>query len=145
MLSRFRKLTLILVLGSALPATGFAQSVPPACKAILSQMDTRVQTGGPTMHRYCGRFANGGEYVVVAYSNLGGKYTAYTATQSGQSVEAAPATLKDGVLRWHSVIAGVTRTVIVTYRLAPNRVLTRIARGTEGPTIVLKTDQLSRI
>ena len=87
MLSGFRKLTLIVAFGSALPATGFAQIVPPECKTILSHMNIRVQIGGPTIRRYCGRYANGGEYVVVAYSNRGGKYTAYTATQSGQNVE----------------------------------------------------------
>jgi hypothetical protein len=142
MRSRFRKLTLIVAFGSALPATGFAHVLPPACKTILTRMDVSVQNGGPTMHRYCGRYANGGEYLVVAYSSLGGTYTAYVATQSGQDVKAAPATRRNGVLRWHAVIAGITRTVIVTYRFGPNRVLTRIARGTEGPTIVLKTDPL---
>lgn len=145
MRSKLRKLTLIVAVGCTLPATGLAHAVPPACKAILSHMDTKVQNGGPTMRRYCGRYANGGEYLVVAYSNHGGKYTAYTATQSSQNIEPAPATFKNGVLVWHSVIAGVTRTVVVTYLFSPSHVLTRIARGTVGATIVLKTDRLTRI
>ncbi len=145
MLSPFCKLALIAALGSAMPGVVFAQTVPPSCKTILGQMPVAVQNGGPTMHRYCGRYANGGEYLVVAYSNHGGKYMAYIATQSSQNVEPAPATFNKGVLVWHSVIAGLTRTVVVTYLLSPSRVLTRIARGTVGSTIVLKTDQLARI
>jgi hypothetical protein len=143
--SPFSKLALIAALGSAIPGVGFAQTVPPACKTILGHLPAVVQNGGPTMHRYCGRYANGGEYVVVAYSNHGGKYMAYTATQSSKNVEPAPATFKKGVLVWHSVIAGVTRTVVVTYLLSPSHVLTRIARGTVGSTIILETDRLARI
>lgn len=140
-----RKVALVAAVIALLPAAGFAQTVPPACKNILSRMDAAVQNGGPTVHRYCGRYANGGEYLVVAFSKQGGNYTAYTATQSGQDFEPAPARLKHGVLSWHSVIAGVTRTVVITYLFAPNKVLTRIARGTEGATIILKTDRLARM
>ncbi len=146
MLGAFRNGVLIAALGVAVSVAGFAKNVPAPCNSILSHMDASVQNGGPKMHRYCGRFANGGEYLVVAYSNQGGKYTAYTATQSDQKIEPSPATLnKDGVLVWHAVIAGMTRTVVFTYLLAPNHVLTRIARGTEGATITLKTDRLKRI
>lgn len=145
MLNPFCKLALISALGSAMPGVVLAQTVPPSCKAILGHMPPAVQNGGPTMHRYCGRFANGGEYLVVAYSNHGGNYMAYIATQSNQNVAPAPATFKNGVLVWHAVIAGVTRTVVVTYLLSPSHVLTRIARGTVGNTIILKTDQLGRI
>ncbi len=145
MLGPFRKLAFVAALGSAVPGVGFAQTVPTACTTILSHMAAAVQNGGPTMHRYCGRFANGGEYLVVAYSNHGGKFTAYIATQSDQNVAPAPATFKNGVLVWHSVIAGVTRTVVVTYLLSPGHKLTRIARGTVGSTIILKTDRLVKI
>jgi hypothetical protein len=145
MLRLVRPLTMLVMLIAVLPAAGVAQTVPPACKAILSHMDTSVQKGGPTMHRYCGRYANGGEYLVVAYSDEGGKYVAYTASQTGQNIEPAPARLNRGVLSWHAVIAGLTRTVVFTYLLSPNHVLTRIARGTEGATIVLKTDRLARM
>ena len=142
----FRKLALIGAIVGILPVAGFAEPAPPpACETILSHMDISVQTGGRTMHRYCGRYANGGEYLIVAYSDNGGRHTAYTASQSGQNIEPAPARFKNGVLIWHSVIAGTTRTVGVTYLLAPNHVLTRIARGTEGPTIILKTDPLAQM
>lgn len=145
MLGACRMLAVLGMVGSGLLlAPGPAQAMPPACKVILSHMDHAVQQGGPAMHRYCGRFANGGEYVIVAYSSRNGRYAAYTASQSGsQNVEAAPATLKAGVLHFHSVIAGITRTVVVTYRLEPDRVLTRIARGTQGATIIQKTDKLA--
>lgn len=146
MLGACRKLVLVAAVGIAVPVAGFAKNVPAACNSILSHMDASVRNGGPTMRRYCGRFANGGEYLVVAYSNQGGTYTAYTATQSDQKIEPSPATLnKDGVLVWHAVRAGMTRTVVFTYLLAPDHVLTRIARGTEGATITLKTDRLMRI
>jgi hypothetical protein len=145
MLRQLCKLALVAALGSAIPGAVFAQTVPPSCKTILDHMPAAVQSGGPTMHRYCGRYANGGEYLVVAYSNYDGKYKAYIATQSSKTVGPAPATLNKGVLVWHVVIAGVTRTVVVTYLLSPSRVLTRIARGTVGSTIILKTDRLARI
>jgi hypothetical protein len=145
MLSPFHKLAFVAALGGAIPGVGFAQTIPTACKTILGHMPATVQNGGPTMHRYCGRYANGGEYLVVAYSNHGGKYMAYTATQSDQNVAPAPATFRNGVLVWHSVIAGLTRTVVVTYLLSPGHMLTRIARGTVGSTIILKTDRLLRI
>jgi hypothetical protein len=146
MATAIRKLALVGVIIGILPVAGFAGPVPPPeCETILSHMDKSVKTGGRTFHRYCGRYANGGEYLVVVYSHHGGRYTAYTASQSGQNIKPAPARLKNGVLIWHSVIPGVTRTVVVTYLLASNHVLTRIARGTEGPTIILKTDPLARM
>lgn len=146
MFGAFRVLALVAAFGVAVPVAGFAKNVPAECTSILSHMDVSVRNGGPTMHRYCGRFSNGGEYLVIAYSHQGGTYTAYTATQSDQNIAPAPARRNNnGVLVWHAVTAGMTRTVVFTYLLAPDHVLTRIARGTEGPTITLKTDRLMKI
>jgi len=111
---------------AASPTVALSPQDQSACAAILAKMPPEVQTAGPTLHRYCGNYENGGGHVVIAVSGNAGRYMVYFGSDSAMGTRPLPGTLENGTLTW------VVRNIVpenpsytFTYHLGQDNVLTR--------------------
>jgi len=108
------------------PTASLSPQDQSVCAAVLAKMPPEVQTAGPTLHRYCGRYENGGEHVVIIVSDNNGRHMVYFGSESVMGKRPLPGSIEGGTLTW------IVRNAIpenpaytFTYRLGPDNVLTR--------------------